>query len=124
MAGVLEPRKLSAAAEALDSRARRAAPLLRTGDMDGRPAPCGPRYRVPHLAVRARVLLVGLGKDGELAAKGYRDAVRTRGARARRHRRAEAPCSLPELPLPGRDSAWKVRQAALVAPTRCTASIK
>ena len=67
--GVFEPRKLTAAAEALDRTARGALrDLLKQGDMEGKAGSTRMLYKVPHLASE-RVVLVGLGKEGESSAK-------------------------------------------------------
>jgi leucyl aminopeptidase len=113
--GVSEPRKLTAAAEALDRTARGALrELLRQGDMDGKAGTVRVLYKVPHLACE-RVVLVGLGKEGELGAKGYRDAVRAAIAAVSETGATEAHCYLPDVPVADRDAAWKVRHATLVA---------
>jgi leucyl aminopeptidase len=113
--GVMEPRKLGAAAEALDRTARGALrELLRQGDMDGKAGSVRVLYKVPHLACE-RVVLVGLGKEGELNAKAYRDAVRAAVAAVAETGAVEAHCYLAEAPVHDRDLAWKLRHATMVA---------
>jgi leucyl aminopeptidase len=113
--GVMEPRKLTAAAEALDRTARGALrELLRRGDMEGKAGSVRVLYKVPHLASE-RVVLVGLGKEGELSAKTYRDAVRAAVAAVAETGAPEAHLYLPEAPVRDRDLAWKIRHATMVA---------
>lgn len=74
--GVFDGGQLSAGAQQIDQAsggALRAA--VRSGDMKGKAASVLLLHAVPSVAA-ARVLLVGLGKKGELTAKGVQDAVR------------------------------------------------
>jgi leucyl aminopeptidase len=113
--GVFEPRKLSAAAEALDRAARGALrAVLKGGDMDGKLGATRLLYKVPHLAAE-RVLLVGLGKEAEFHPKAYREAVRSAVAAAAETGASEAALYFVELPVAGRDTAWRTRHAVLVA---------
>jgi leucyl aminopeptidase len=115
VAGVFEPRKLTAPAAALDRRARGALDrVLAAGDMDG----CmGTTLLVRNLARVAspRVLLTGLGRARGFDERRWREAVRTAVRALLDTGAQEAVLTLTELPLPGRDSAWKVRQAVLIA---------
>jgi leucyl aminopeptidase len=113
VAGVFESGKLTAAADSLD---RASGGYLRgvvgAGDMNGKAGTTRLLYRVP--GVRAeRVLLVGLGK--EFGAKQYRDAVRTAVAVAQETGAREAWLYLAEIPVGGKDPAWKARQLVLAA---------
>jgi leucyl aminopeptidase len=113
--GVMEPRTLTATAEALDKTARGALrDLLRQGDMDGKAGTVRVLYRVPHLACE-RLVLVGLGKEDELTAKGYRDAIRAAVVAVADTGATEAHVFLPDAPVAERDLAWKLRHATLVA---------
>ncbi len=113
--GVFESRKLSAAADALDRAARGSLrAVLKGGDMDGKPGTTRLLYKLPHLPAE-RVLLVGLGKEGELGPKAYREAVRAATAAAADTGAAEAVLYLVELPVPDHDIAWRARHAAQVA---------
>src|SRR4051794_35675550 len=77
--GVSEGRKLSAAAQALDKASGGAvAAVVSRGDMEGK---AGTHRLLYGIAGFERVLLVGLGKEGALGAKEYRDAM-TAAARA------------------------------------------
>src|SRR6266511_2962417 len=76
-AGVFEPRRLSAAADALDKAARgQIREFLRTGDMDGKVGNTRLLYHV-HGVAAERVLLVGLGQEKEFGEKQYRDCARS-----------------------------------------------
>jgi leucyl aminopeptidase len=113
--GVHEPRKLTAAAEALDRTARGALrELLRQGDMEGRAGSVRVLYKVPHLACE-RVVLVGLGREGDLTAKSYREAVRAAVGAVAETGAAEAHFYLADVPVHDRDLAWRLRQGTMVA---------
>jgi len=113
--GVFEPRKLSAAAEALDRAARGALrAVLKSGDMDGKLGATRLLYKLPNLAAE-RVLLVGLGKESELGPKAYREAVRAATSAAADTGATEAQLYLVELPVKEHALAWRARHGALVA---------
>lgn len=113
--GVYEPRHLSASAQVIDQAAGGyLSEILRRGDMDGKLGSTLLLHHVPQIS-SDRVLLVGLGKEGELREKQYRDAVRaaiqTLGATGA----TEATFYLTEAALPQRDEAWRIEQAVRVA---------
>jgi leucyl aminopeptidase len=113
--GVFEPRKLTDAAEALDRASGGALrALAKQGDLEGKSGSVRLLYALPGVAAD-RVLLVGLGKQGELDGKGYREAVRAAVGAAADTGAAEAHLYLAEVPVRDRDEAWKARQAAVVA---------
>jgi leucyl aminopeptidase len=113
--GVMEPRKLGATAETLDRTARGALrELLRLADMDGKPGSVRVLYKVPHLACE-RVVLMGLGRPGELTARTLRDALRAAVSAVADIGTAEAHLYLADALVPGHDLAWTLRQAALAA---------
>jgi leucyl aminopeptidase len=113
--GVFESRKLSAAAETLDRAARGALKdLVKRGDMDGRAGTLRVLYKLPGVAAE-RVLLVGLGKEGDFGDKAYREAVRAAVAALGETGAKDAHLFVLDLPVKGRDAAWKARQAAQVA---------
>jgi leucyl aminopeptidase len=111
--GVYEGRKLSPPAKDLDAASRHAlSDVLRQGDLEGKPGTTLLLHQVPKLASE-RVLLVGLGREHEFHETAYRkslcsaiEALRTTGT-------AEATIRLAELPVKGRDAAWKIEQAVL-----------
>jgi leucyl aminopeptidase len=115
VAGVYESRKLSRAAEALDKAARGALrEILRSGDMNGKTGVTRMLYKVRGVSAE-RVLLVGLGGEKEfgdqqytLSARAALSAIRDTGAR-------DACVYLADLPVPGKDVAWKARQLVLAA---------
>ena len=113
--GVFEPRKLSAAAAALDRLARgRISEIVRRGDMDGRSGAVLMLHNVAHLRCE-RVLLVGLGRERELRDKVYRDACRAALSALGDSGATDALVCLPEVAVGQRDTAWKVTQAVLIA---------
>jgi leucyl aminopeptidase len=111
--GVYEGRKLSPAAMDLDTASGHAlVDVLTRGDLDGELGATLLLHNVPNVASE-RVLLVGLGGQPEFLESRYRaalcsaiKALRTTGA-------AEATICLNELPVKGRDGAWKIGQAVL-----------
>ncbi len=113
--GVFESRKLSDAAVALDKAARgRIRELLSSGDMDGKAGSTRLLYRMPGIAA-GRVLLVGLGLEKESSEKQYRECVRAALAAIHDTGARDASVYLTELPVPGRDAAWKALQLVLAA---------
>jgi leucyl aminopeptidase len=113
--GVFEPRKLSRAAEAVDRATHgQLREVLRSGDLDGRPGSTRMLYRVRGVAAE-RILLVGLGKQKGFGERQYRDCSRAALLAIRETGTRDACVYLPELPVPGRDTAWKARQLVLAA---------
>ena len=113
--GVFEARKLSKSAEALDDSAKGyLSEILKRGDMDGKLGATLLLHGVPHLPAE-RVLLVGLGKEKEFRDTQYctvcRAAVKALGDTGA----TDAALFLTELPVKGRDVAWKVEQAVIAA---------
>jgi len=114
-AGVFEPRRLSAAADALDKAARgQIREFLRTGDMDGKVGNTRLLYHVRGVAAE-RVLLVGLGQEKEVGEKQYRDCARSALTAIHGTGARDACLYLAELQVPDRDAAWKARQLVLAA---------
>ena len=114
-AGVFEPRRLSAAADALDKAARgQIREFLRTGDMDGKVGNTRLLYHV-HGVAAERVLLVGLGQEKEFGEKQYRDRARSALTAIHGTGARDACLYLAELQVPDRDAAWKARQLVLAA---------
>ncbi|MEW5770668.1 MAG: leucyl aminopeptidase [Pseudomonadota bacterium] len=115
VAGVYENRKLSPAAQVLDQAAQGyVADILRRGDMDGKTGATLLLHKVPGLSAE-RLMLVGLGKEGETGDKAYRDAVRAALKSLTEIGVADALLCLAEVPVKARDLAWNVEQAVLVA---------
>lgn len=112
--GVFEPRKLSAAGAALDRATKGyVTGILKRGDMDGKLGSTLLLHSAPNLACE-RVLLVGLGREGEFRDKQYRDAVNAALRALAATGAAEATLHLTELVAVKRDIAWRVAQAVMV----------
>jgi leucyl aminopeptidase len=119
VAGVYQGGRLSPSALQLDARSHHAiSGAIARGDLDGGEAGATLLlHGIGDLAAE-RVLLVGLGPEDRLRESGYRaalgaafDALRATGA-------ADATLCLNEVPVNGRDGAWKIEQAVLAAMDR------
>jgi leucyl aminopeptidase len=111
--GVYEGRKLSPSALELDTSARGALDdVARRGDLEGKLGTTLLLHNVPHVASE-RVLLVGLGREGKFFEGSYRTALSSAIKALRTTGAAEATLCLHELPVKGRDGAWKIEQAVL-----------
>lgn len=113
--GVYEQHRLSAAAAAIDGVCGGLlGQVVQRGDMEGK---AGSTLMLPHLGAGPceRVLLVGLGKAGELNATGYRDALRAALHVLEGSGAGDAVCYLTGESVAGRDPAWNVEQAVLAA---------
>ncbi len=125
--GVFEDRSLPPATAALDEACAGAIrSLVALGDVSGKP---GSISRLFQLAgVKApRVLLVGLGEPGKFDAARYVKACAESAKALGSGPVRRAASFLPELDLPGRDAAWRLRQAAIAADAaayRYTATVK
>jgi leucyl aminopeptidase len=114
VAGVFEPRKLSAAAAAVDRAAKGyLSGLARRGDLQGKAGTTLLLHGVP--GIEGRVLLVGLGRQAEFRDKQYREAVAAAVRALNATGAEEAGLHLTELPVGRRDAAWKVAHAVTVA---------
>ncbi|MBI2295234.1 MAG: leucyl aminopeptidase [Betaproteobacteria bacterium] len=115
VAGVFEPRRLSAAAAHLDRAAKGyLSAVLRRGDMQGKPGTTLLLHSVPNAAAD-RVLLVGLGREAGFGDKQYREAVAAAIRALNASGAEEASFHLTELGVDRRDAAWKVAHAVMVA---------
>ncbi len=113
--GVFELRTLTSAAAAIDRAARGyLRELLAQGDMEGKAGSVRVLYKVPQVACE-RVMLVGLGSEKEFDAKAYREAIRNAVAAAAETGAAQAHLYLADVPVAGRDAAWRARQAIVIA---------
>ena len=111
VAGVFEPRRLSAAAQALDRAAGGALSThLRRGDLEGRTGQTLMLHNLPGLGAE-RVLLVGCGREKAFDEGTYRQVVATAARVLDDSGAMEAGLFLTDLPLRGRDGPWRVRQA-------------
>ena len=114
VAGVFETRRLSAAAGALDRAAKGyLSKVTRRGDMQGKLGATLLLHDVP--GVTGRVLLVGLGREGDFRDKQYREAVAAAVRALNDTGAEEASLHLTELPVGRRDAQWKVAHAVAVA---------
>ena len=115
VAGVFEEGKLSASARALDKATRgRITAAAKSGDMDGRAGSTLLLRDLPGIAA-TRVLLAGLGKQGEFAEKAYRDAVATAIRSVDNTAAKDALITLTEIKIGKRSADWNIAQAAIVA---------
>jgi leucyl aminopeptidase len=111
--GVYEGGKLSPAAIALDSACGHAVSrALARGDIDGEIGSTLLLTGTPQSACD-RVLLVGLGPEGEFVESSYHAALTMATRTLRTTGADEATLCLVELAVNGRDAAWKIEQAVL-----------
>jgi len=111
--GVYEDGKLSPSAMELDTASGHALhEALSRGDVEGE---LGTALLLISNAEAAfeRVLLVGLGPEGEFVESSYHTALRAATRTLRTTGAADATLCLNELPVNGRDGAWKIEQAVL-----------
>ena len=114
VAGVFETRRLSAAAAVLDRTAKGyLSKVVRRGDMQGKLGATLLLHDVPGVA--GRLLLVGLGREGDFRDKQFRDAVAAAVRALNGTGAEEAALHLTELPVGGHDAQWKVAHAVAVA---------
>ena len=107
--------KLSAAARALDTASKgRISGILKQGDFDAKPGSTLMLYDLTGIASK-RVLLIGLGTEGEATAKEFRDAMRG-GIRAIQDANlGEAAFYVADIPVKDREEHWIIRQAAMAS---------
>ena len=113
--GVFEDGKLSEAAKQLSqATGRTLSDLAAAGDLTGKTGNSVLLSKVAGVAAE-RVLLLGLGKAGELTAKTALDALRVamRAVQSTASREAALYCA--DWEVAGRDAAWLVTQAVLIA---------
>jgi leucyl aminopeptidase len=113
--GVFESRKLTRAAQLLDSAAKqRIAQIVERGDMDGKAGSTLLLHDVPQTECE-RVLLVGLGKEKDFRDKEYAAAIRNAVKALKATGATEATLFLSEIAVKKRNASWRIRQAAIVA---------
>ncbi|MFZ1545654.1 MAG: leucyl aminopeptidase [Candidatus Nitrotoga sp.] len=113
--GVFEGSNLSDAAQILDKASNNTlSGIIARGDMSGKIATTLLLHNVPNIPSE-RVLLVGLGKRDEFAARQYLDSIRAVMRALFATGAKDAVLYLAELPLAGRDSAWCISQAVFAA---------
>ncbi|WP_427911402.1 leucyl aminopeptidase [Ramlibacter sp. MMS24-I3-19] len=111
--GVYEGHKLSPAAAQLDAASGRAIQrVVLRGDLDGELGATLLLHDVPNVGSQ-RVLLVGLGPEADFRETSYRTALSAAMKALRTTGAVDATICLADLPVKGRDSAWKLEQAVL-----------
>jgi leucyl aminopeptidase len=112
--GVYEGGKLSPAAQALDKATKHAlSNLIANGDMSGKSASTLLLYKLPGVTAE-RVLLVGLGKAGELTNKTSVEILRATFSALNGTPAKDATLFIIDEGV-GRDATWVVRQAVFAA---------
>jgi len=113
--GVYQSGKLSPAAKALDSASKGyISEILKRGDLEASPGATLVLHRVPGVLAE-RVILAGLGRDGNLTERQFRDSVRGALKALFDTKAAEAVVMLLEPAVGGCDSGWKAEQIVLCA---------
>ena len=125
--GVYEDRSLTPSALRIDERSGGALTrLLESSDANGKAGSVAALFHLPNI-VSPRVVLAGLGEQKKLDAAAYYRAV-TESARALKSMPIDSALSfLTDVDVPGKDTAWKLRTAALAADAqayRYTATFK
>ena len=117
--GVSAPRRLSAAAERLDKASQgQLGELLKSGDIG---TDCGNTTLIhsPRGGIQAkRILVVGCGKDKQLAPKAFIKIARAATAAVENSGAGDALSYLAELEVADRDLAWKARQTVTASRAR------
>ena len=112
--GIYEDQRLSPSAAALDAASGgRIAALLKSGDLDGKVGSSRILY-TPELACQ-RILLVGLGREGEVREKSFVEAATAAAKALAGLNIAEASTHLAEIAVTRRDAAWRAEQLVLAA---------
>jgi leucyl aminopeptidase len=113
--GVYENGKLSAPAQLLDKlAAHQLSDLVASGDMNGKAGTTLMLHHVTNIAAK-RVLLAGLGKSDEFASKQFADVLRSTMGALQKTACKDVALYLTDLPVKGRDEAWKIMQTVLIA---------
>lgn len=113
--GIFESRKLSAPAEIIDKSSQHfLGDILRRGDMEGKLGTSLLLHCVPGIEAD-RVLLIGLGKEREFHEKEYRTAIATAVRQLNETGGFDGTMYLTTINVRKRDTAWNIRQAAMVA---------
>ena len=106
-------------AQAIDTAAGGALRALAArGDLDGKTGRTAMLHDLPGVAA-PRVLVVGLGDPGKFGVPQYLKAVGDAARALKTGPVSSALFTLSEVPVPGRDSAWNIRQAAIAADHAC-----
>ena len=111
---VTQPRKLSASGQRVDKANKgMLSAILKRGDMDGT---VGQTLLLPSTGINGvqRLLLVGCGKESEMNERNFDRVVNAIASTLESSGARDAEFYAAEIPLKGRDLAWKVRQSALL----------
>jgi leucyl aminopeptidase len=110
---VSQQRKLSEAGEMLDKASKGfLSTIIRRGDMDGRSGQSLLLHNVPD-TLADRVLLIGCGKDTEMNEAAFIKSIGNMSSALEDCGASEAHAYMTDIPVKGRDVAWKVRQIVL-----------
>src|SRR5690606_29811732 len=110
---------LTPAGQAIDAASGgRLATLAGRGDLGGKTGKVTMLHDLSGVAA-ARVLVVGLGEAAKFGVPQYLKAVGDAARTLREGPVASALFTLSEIPVPGRDAAWNIRQAAIAADHAC-----
>jgi leucyl aminopeptidase len=108
--GIYEENKLSPSAAQIDEACGGLIKkVLRGGDLKGKPGQTLMLHQPEGIGCQ-RLLLVGCGKEKELNERNYRKISEAAARAVVASNAKDALCTLAELPLPGRELDWKVRQ--------------
>jgi len=111
---VTQPRKLCASGQRVDkANEGMLSAILKRGDMDGTP---GQTLLLPSTGINGvqRLLLVGCGKETEMNERSFDRVINAIASTLASSGANDAELYPAEIPLKGRDLAWKTRQAALL----------
>ena len=111
---VTQPRKLSASGQRVDKANKgMLSAILKRGDMDGT---VGQTLLLPSTGINGvqRLLLVGCGKESEMNERNFDRVVNAIASTLESSGARDAEFYAAEIPLRGRDLAWKIRQSALL----------
>jgi leucyl aminopeptidase len=115
VAGVFTMHQLTPSARELDTVSQGyITKLLKRGDLEGKIGQALMLYDVPGIQAE-RALLSGCGAEQELTEAKFREIIAKAVATLNETGIAEAVSYLTELPVPGRDTHWKLRQSVEVA---------
>jgi leucyl aminopeptidase len=113
VAGVYEGRKLAPSAAQLDAASNHALNhVIGRGDLEGKLATTLLLHDVAHVSAE-RVLLVGLGKEGDLVEGCYRSALSSAIKTLLTTGAEQATLCLADFAMKGRDGPWQIEQAVL-----------
>jgi len=111
---VTQARKLSNSGLRVDKASKGfLSSILKRGDMEGKPGQTLLLPAVPGLAVQ-RVLLVGCGKESEMNERVFTRVINSIDTALAASGARDAELYPADIPLKGRDLAWKIRQVTLL----------